>query len=236
MRSFWFGALLCATMFAACGDDDSDFATQPSGGSPLSSSSAKANDSEYDAIANTLKDLRDGQIYRTVRIGKQVWMAENLNYKTEESYCYNDEESKCARYGRLYRWVAAISACPSGWHLPTAGELEELVVTVDGSITKSDLNITAGIKLKSTSGWKSYEGKSGNGTDDFGFSALPAGEKYGYAGDYDEGKYTTFWSSTDGGDENAYSLFLAYDRDHVHLTSGPGKISGCSVRCLKDDS
>ena len=119
------------------------------------------NGSVYDADANTLTDLRDGHVYRTTTIDipvkdySEVWMAENLNYKTANSYCYGDDPDKCNIYGRLYKWSAAVGrseeecgyyhecnlpvgnirgACPEGWHLPSEGEFELLVIAVDGSL------------------------------------------------------------------------------------------------------
>ena len=106
-------------------------------------------------------DSRDGKKYKTVKIGSQMWMAENLNYNASDSKCYDNNPDNCAKYGSLYNWNTAKTACPKGWHLPSKAELEKL---------------TSAVKLKAKSGWNS----NGNGTDNFGFSALPGG--YGLSG------------------------------------------------------
>jgi len=284
MRSLWFGVLLCATLFVACGDDDSDFATRPSDRSSssvcedcddgssssvtpkssdsetsVSSSSTKSSSSSVESSSSSqigcktetednceygeLLDDRDGQTYKTVKIGDQWWMAENLNFVADSSFCYKNEETNCAKYGRLYRWAAAVGksesecgygktcslpsgniqgVCPSGWHLPTQTEWNTLFASVGGSST-------AGTKLKSTSGWNS----SGNGTDAFGFSALPAGlrDYYGYF--YFEGYYAFFWSSTEDSSNYAYYIYLYYDIDSAYLGNND-KCDGFSVRCIQD--
>ena len=120
----------------------------------------------------TFTDTRDGQTYKTVRIGGYAWMAENLNYQTDSgSWCYQNNADNCKRYGRLYDWETAMAACPAGWKLSSNADWEWLMAEVDGD----RYNGTAGKKLKSKSGWNDYKGTSGNGTDDFGFSALPGG-------------------------------------------------------------
>jgi uncharacterized protein (TIGR02145 family) len=119
---------------------------------------------ERELESTTFVDSRDGQRYRFVRIGNRVWMAENLNYKTGNSSCYNNNPSNCDKYGRLYNWNTAKNACPSGWRLPTSEEWwRELQPAVGG------YKIAAQV-LKS---------KSMGGTDDFGFSALPGGRRFG---------------------------------------------------------
>ncbi len=174
----------------------------------------------------TMTDSRDGKKYKTVKIGSQIWMAENLNYRTRDSYCYEDKISNCDKYGRLYTWDAAITACPSGWHLPTHAEWETLVTAVGGESG-------AGTKLKSTSGWL----KDGNGSDSFGFSALPAGERnLSPAGSGPEaytpvGHIACFWSSTDKGRHNT-ELFAESDDVWIYNPDDRGR--GKSVRCLKD--
>ena len=201
----------------------------------LSSSSAKETGSEYDATAKTLKDLRNGKVYKTVKIGDQVWMAENLNFETDSSFCYNDSAENCAKYGRLYTWTAARSACPDGWNLPSEADFAALVKAVGGEDG-------AATKLKSTSGWSDKDGKSGNGTDAFGFSALPAG--MGNVGIYSGEDYTTyFWGSTECGGENspepgtgcASAMYLDYDDVDVSLMSYAAKDLWLSVRCVMED-
>ena len=206
--------------------------------------------SVYDADKNTLTDLRDGQTYKTVKIGDQVWMAENLNFVTDNSWCYKDESDNCAKYGRLYTWAAAVGrdedecgyehtcglgsgdirgACPKGWHLPSKAEWEALIVAVDGSITEYTSSNTAGTKLKSVTGW--YD--DGNGTNAFGFSALPASDRYYNGRYYGVGRDAYFWSSAEIDSDDAYDMSLYYSHDYASLGNGD-KGYGFSVRCLKD--
>jgi uncharacterized protein (TIGR02145 family) len=108
---------------------------------------------------------RDGKAYKTVVIGGKTWMAENLNVETEGSWCYDNKESNCEKYGRLYTWNAAKTACPAGWHLPSREEWGDWARAAGGS-GKYGTGGKAGKKLKSTYGWN-----NGNGTDDYRFSA-----------------------------------------------------------------
>ena len=197
---------------------------------------------------NLLTDTRDGQSYKTVTIGTQTWMAQNLNYETANSFCYGDKPSNCTKYGRLYTWAAAMDSvgtwstngrgcgynktcspmypvrgvCPEGWHLPTQTEWNTLFTAVGGQST-------AGNMLKSTNGWNS----SSNGTDAYSFSALPAGTRSD-SGLYDlEGDYAGFWSSTESYNYSAYNVFLYYSYDDAGLGYYL-KYNGFSVRCVKD--
>ena len=173
----------------------------------------------------TLTDTRDGQTYKTITIGDQEWMAENLNYEMDSSYCYKDSAEYCATYGRLYTWAAANEACPEGWHLPTTDEFDTLFTAVGGQST-------AAKKLKSTSGWNN----NGNGTDDFLFSALPAGIWYGQDEYYNYlGDHANFWSSIEKNSDNAnyMNLYAGYDNARM-LDHDKG--DGMSVRCVKDKS
>ena len=169
-------------------------------------------------------DVVEG-VYRKVTIGDQTWMAENLNYNTENSWCGGGSEmteGDCSVYGRLYTYDAAKAACPEGWHLPTKAEFETLITSAGGSSA-------AGKALKSSSGWKN----SGNGTIDFAFSALPAGLRDVDGSFYNEGCYAYFWSSTENDSGYAYFMYLRSGHDGANLF-GVGKYNGYSVRCFKD--
>ncbi|WP_158278127.1 MULTISPECIES: FISUMP domain-containing protein [unclassified Fibrobacter] len=167
--------------------------------------------------SGTLKDSRDGQAYKTVKIGNQVWMAKNLNVDVPGSMCYGNDPDNCVKYGRLYTsWEVAKMACPSGWHLPSRGEFESLLTTVGASAK----NLRAG----------SWE----NGKDKYGFSALPAGYYHGTYKQCDGLDYETiFCSSTEDGDPGAYYLSIADYNAGVHSY---GKGIGCSVRCIQDSN
>ena len=179
-----------------------------------------------DADGTVGSSMRFGHIYRMVTIGEQTWMAENVNYETSTgSSCYDGESANCDKYGRLYTWAAANTACPTGWHLPTLSEWQKLTSNVG---TES----TAGKTLKATSGWKEDE----NGTDDYGFSALPAGIKAYSTGEYsDIGGHTSFWSQTtdDKDAEKAYDAYMYGNHDFMYTNSVP-KTNEFSVRCIKD--
>lgn len=173
-------------------------------------------------------------------IGTQTWMAENLrylpslngveyNFDDPKYYIFNYtgtdvEEAKTSSYyqtyGVLYNWLAAIEACPAGWHLPTN---EEWSVLEDYAGDR----LVVGIKLKANSGWDDY----GNGTDAYGFSALPGG--YFTSGGFrDESDIGEWWSGTWSGTPNACSWRL--HSSNFMFTSCGFKSNGYSVRCLKD--
>ena len=197
-----------------------------SSSSQKSVSSSSGNASKLvdpaDVIVASMTDARDGQTYKTVKIGTQTWMAENLNYETERgSFCYDDNTENCTKFGRLYTWHAAKTGCPDGWHLPTTTECTKLITAAGGERT-------AGKVLKSASGWYS----SGNGTDDFSFSALPAGLRY-INDNHNLGRNAHFWSTTESSSYNAYYMYL-YDSADEACLSYDNKILGLSVRCLKD--
>jgi uncharacterized protein (TIGR02145 family) len=130
---------------------------------------------------NILIDSRDNQKYKTVKIGNQIWMAENLNYLTMEgSWCYYNLDSLCQIYGRLYDWETAMKVSPKGWHLPSDDEWKqlELFLGMDSSEIHSwgerGIKIKIGEKLRSTLGW---ECPNSDIVNFYNFSMLPAGAR-----------------------------------------------------------
>ena len=225
----------------------------------VSSSGAKAQSSSSvtacvvdpsTVISGTMTDSRDSRIYKTVKIGTQTWMAENLNYADSaamtnlrgNSRCYNNRADNCAKYGRLYTWTAAMNiassyleglttavisapqqgVCPAGWHIPMNVEW----MTLENAVGGSD---TAGIKLKSTSGWN-YDG---NGTDAYGFSILPAGFRDDGGNFYDVGNCAYFWTATEDYTRIAYNLHLNFSDAGIYV-KGSDKAGAFSVRCVQD--
>ncbi len=173
------------------------------------------------ASPSQVTDKRDGKTYKTVKIGNQVWMADNLAYMPSigNYWAYDDDNSNVAKYGYLYDWETAKNVCPSGWHLPSDEEWTTLT---------DYLGKDAGTKMKSTSGWKG----NGNGTNESGFSGLPGGVRYSY-GDGNIGYYGFWWSSSQSNASIAWDRFLSYDSSNV-FRYGNSKEGGFSVRCLRD--
>jgi len=196
---------ITALLFMGCGNSDTN---------------SGISDFNPNITYGSLTDSRDGKDYRTVEIGNRWWMAENLKYASHESgasWCYGNNASYCATYGRLYDRDAAVSACPSGWHLPTDADWKDLVFAADGG------QVAAG-KLKSQKGWNN----NGNGTDEHGFSALPGG--------YGRSDYRTFigvgynglwWSATE------LDAWLIGSGNGLEKSTF-GSQAGLSVRCVRD--
>ena len=212
----------------------------------------------------SMTDPRDGQIYKTVKIGNQVWMAENLNYadsvKTpsllEHSWCYNDKAEYCAVTGRLYNWAAAIDSVKLATDADNPQDCGfghrfrcTLPDTVYGICppgwhlpTKTEWEtLFTEVGGQSTAGkvFKSQKGwyNKGIGTDAYGFSALPAGDWF-FLRKFDSCVLSTnFWSATqDDGDcdDCAYNMHLSYDNENAGLFVSSPHF-GYSVRCLKNE-
>ena len=173
--------------------------------------------------AGTFKDSRDGKTYKTVKVGSQTWFAENLNFAAKGSKCYENKDANCAKYGRLYDWETANKACPAGFHLPSNDELRALVNYAGGEKN-------AGKKLKSKAGWNN----NGNGTDDYGWSALPGGYGDSDGSFNNAGSRGYWWSATEGDASYARSRNMLYNFDvHVNWNSD-NKTYLHSVRCVAD--
>lgn len=167
-------------------------------------------------------DSRDGKTYRIVEMpdGK-IWMAENLNFRTDNSWCYADNTSNCNVYGRLYDWNTAQTVCPAGWRLPHDVDWTALENAIGGSAT-------AGQKLKSQGGWQN----NGNGTNEFGFSALPGGIRW--AGGFNNvGLSGNWWSATESNATDAWYRVIYSNNENVSRGTG-GKTFGFSVRCIME--
>jgi len=173
------------------------------------------------ACSESFTDPRDGSSYKVTHIGNVQWMAENLSYDMNGSSCPEGDKRNCSKYGRLYIWEDAQKACPEGWRLPDSTDFEKLLADVGGATT-------AGRALKSTSGWF----KKKNGTDDFGFDAIPAGFRKA-SGAFDGiGGYAHFWSATSTPDGLAYYILVEFGGESAQLNAY-GKDEARSVRCIK---
>jgi uncharacterized protein (TIGR02145 family) len=161
--------------------------------------------------ANSFTDLRDGETYKTVKIGNQVWMAQNLNYEAENSYCYADKPENCKKFGRLYEWDAAIRSCPDGWRLPADSDWVTLVTTLGGSAG-------AGVKMN-------IYGKSG-------FKGLFAGRRVSNGEFSYMGSLGVFWSSTEVSGDKVVVKTLAPGNADL-LSTNYDKYNAYSTRCIK---
>jgi uncharacterized protein (TIGR02145 family) len=227
----------------------------------ISSSSSRASSSSYVSnvpppVIITFEDSRDHKVYKSTKIGNQIWMAQNINYETEGSKCAEDNPAYCEKYGRLYTWYAAMDGaesseeapsgvqgiCPSGWHLPSDMEWSILMNYVN---PKCKINYLNGLfchdadrLLKATDGWYNEYG-DGNGTDDYGFSALPGGHFSKDQPDYSGvGKNGYWWSTTESPQrEDRGSVFyrsMSYGQGNTYWGHYM-KTYSLSVRCVKDD-
>ena len=234
--------------WAAC--DDYNFTLQVAGNGPPALFTI-----EYKLIGECKKgtfiDNRDGRTYKWVQIGGQVWMAENLNYgilidgsldqldnNIIEKYSLLNSAERCIIYGGLYQWNEMMNyssieksqgICPDGWHIPNFTDWQTLLDKINSDGNK-DLN---GHVLKSTSGWPIYNGIDGNGTDLYGFSALPAGDR-GTDGLVIHGGCARFWGST-----QYWQIYIEWHSKRLSwynlfsLNPDAGK-GGLSIRCIKD--
>ncbi|MCD4735095.1 MAG: hypothetical protein K8R53_03540, partial [Bacteroidales bacterium] len=211
------------------------------------------------SCGDTLLDTRDDQKYGTVQIGDQCWMAENINVgdridgvndqtnnQIMEKYCYNDIEDSCDVYGGLYQWdemleyladTAVQGICPIGWYIPTDFDWKVLEGSVDSQFPVGDpewngtgwRGFDAGYNLKSVEGWS----LGGNGSNIYGFTALPSGDRYPDGSFNNIGEHFFVWTSTEIYGTNAWYHETRYDQNGVFRGS-VSKNYGLSMRCIKD--
>jgi uncharacterized protein (TIGR02145 family) len=193
---------------------------------------------ENNILYTSFTDTRDNKKYKTVEIGRQTWMAENLNYNAMYSKCYSDDPANCDKYGRLYDWPTAMAnsassaakpsgvkgVCPTGWHLPSDAEWTTL---------ENYVGTDSGTKLKAKNGWEN----NGNGTDSYNFSALPGGVGIsdGSILGISDGSFLgvgiigDWWSAT-----SAYDRYIYDDDANVYRGDYNDKYDLFSVRCVQD--
>ncbi|OVE79375.1 hypothetical protein BVY01_02745 [bacterium I07] len=212
--------------------------------------SQKVNDvKKRDVATSTLTDV-DGNVYKTVKIGNQVWMAENLkvtHYRNGDpiphvtsttawsnlstgAYCnYDNSVSNVSTYGRLYNWYAVNDSrkiAPAGWHVPTDAEWRTVVDYLGGSGV-------AGGKMKE-SGTLHWKSPNTGATNSSSFSALPGGYRYNYGSFNDIGGTAAFWSSTEDSNYYAWYRLLSFNYSGVDRL-GNNWQGGFSVRCVRDN-
>lgn len=185
----------------------------------------------------TFIDSRDGQIYKWIKIGNQIWMAENLNYTTDNgSWVYDNDSSNATTFGRLYDWETACEVCPDGWLLPSDVDWKELEmylgmseVAVD-SIGYRGTDEGGRLKEAGTAHWHS---PNTGATNSSGFSALPGGLHFTDGKFYNMGTFGTCWSSTEMDSISALSRRLFSNSACIVRGDGTKKV-GYSIRCIKD--
>ncbi len=194
----------------------------------ISKPGAKTIDDESSSHPVAIKyeaftDTRDGKTYKSVVIGSLIWMAENLDYRVGNSWCYDNDEFNCKKYGRLYDWNTARVACPSGWHLPSKSEWNDMIQAVGSNI--------AGKKLKSRNGWD----KDKSGTDNYGFSALPGGRRFPNGKFRLLGESGNWWTSSECSSTEAYYRYMYSNNNDFGESNYYRKLLGFSVRCVKNE-
>ncbi|HEY2720430.1 MAG TPA: FISUMP domain-containing protein, partial [Chitinophagaceae bacterium] len=200
----------------------------------------------FGSIAKTQVTAQDGKTYRTVKVGNQTWMAENLDVSTYRNgdsipqvqdpklwsslkagaWCYYESKNDMGViYGKLYNWYAVIDPrglAPEGWHIPSDAEWTQFAGFLGGRVGTSG-------KIKSPRGWSG----GGNGTNETNFSALPGGtrsvELFSFAGNYGY-----WWTSSEFDSYSAWNRFLSYNNNDVGRSTG-WKQFGNSVRCIKGE-
>ena len=190
-----------------------------------------------------ITDERDGQTYQTVTLGDQTWLAQDLNYETDNnSWCYQDKSENCDNYGRLYTWEEALTACPAGWHLPSDEEWATLIKYLDPKADSNAVGVeseiagsmmkTRGTLEKGTGLWLDSDTP---GTNSSGMSVVPGGARWPDGAYLILNMHAIYWTSTEYDADTVWFRIFDYGlkalyRDH----SGVTKDMGVSVRCVMD--
>ncbi|MCB9251683.1 MAG: hypothetical protein H6605_04405 [Flavobacteriales bacterium] len=184
-------------------------------------------------------DSRDGQMYNSVCIGKQIWMKENLRFNAPGSGYYQNDTANLRKYGRLYPWNVVMNGsgastsnpsgvqgiCPKGWHVPSPAEFLELM-----NFTKAGQN--GGAHVKDTLNWVNQLPGATNST---GFSALPGGlASKSFDVFYGIGIEADFWTTQENKDLEHGYRYVLYNNKHSWLSASYTKDGALSCRCLKD--
>lgn len=214
-----------------------------------------SKDSESTDAPETFTDIRDGQVYKWVKIGEQTWMAENLRATkfndgtsipnvsensewlslSTPAYSWYDNDGAAYKdtYGALYNWYVVNSGklCPTGWHIPSDNDWNTLITSLGNLDARGHGDIGGKFKETGTIHWQS---PNTGATNESGFTALPGGGR-----SYSNGYFTSigysgsWWSSEESGMLNAYARRLVYDG--IEISKGAfNKKSGFYVRCVKD--
>jgi uncharacterized protein (TIGR02145 family) len=198
-------AMLSAFLWSGCGGEDN-----PSGGGNNGGNNGGGSGT-----------------YDFVELGGLKWMKKNLNIQTANSWCYGNDPANCTTYGRLYTGDEAKTICPAGWRLPTREDWNGLVEYAGGESV-------AGKKLKAASGWNDNpDGSSGNGTDDYEFSALPGGDYDPLRGFEVIGTNGGWWTATVYGPQTTDSYVRHMNRTDATFDNHNQNVLGRSVRCVK---
>ena len=200
-------SFLCLIGFSFCSEND------------------KGSSTSREISENEIIDKRDDQIYPTVKIGEQIWLGKNLNFKTPNSFCYQQNELECENLGRFYTQVEAMEACPQGWKLPTDEDwkiLEKTLGMAEAEIGKfrEYRGQLAGEKLKTH--------------EDFNmvFGGVGSSEGRLFQG---KNVVAQFWSATDGPVGSNFAIFRMFSKSKGAIYSDQApKASLCCVRCLKE--
>jgi uncharacterized protein (TIGR02145 family) len=172
---------------------------------------------------DTIIDTRDGKVYKVVQIGTQVWMAQNLNFEINGSWCFENKTENCEKYGRLYNWEAAKNGCPSGWHLPTDEEwmdLEKFLGMPQVDLTKNNA-------------WRGTDqSKKLMSDSSIGFNLLLGGYRNPPSNYLLLDYQAFFWTSTD---QQGSAWFRQMYQGNTQIFRRTRPVSWAfSVRCVKD--